>query len=79
MTPLQERQAARWYPLIEHPVQLALVRDRARFPVIPAGRRSGKTERFKRFVAKEAMRNAGEMYFIAALPVTRSKKSIGTT
>ena len=74
MTPLQERQAKRWYDLKPHPVQLALVRDRIRFPVIPAGRRSGKTERFKRFVAKEAMRNAGELYFIAAPTRDQVKK-----
>jgi hypothetical protein len=74
LTPLQERQAARWYPLIEHPTQIALVRDRVRFPVIPAGRRSGKTERFKRFVAKEAMRNPNELYFIAAPTRDQVKK-----
>lgn len=63
--PLQ-RDLARWYPLIEHPVQRALIDDPVRFKVVPAGRRSGKTERAKRFVAKTAMRNAGERYFIAA-------------
>jgi hypothetical protein len=74
MTPLQERQFARWYDLIDHPVQLALVDERVRFPVIPAGRRSGKTERFKRFVAKEAMRNPDELYFIAAPTRDQVKK-----
>lgn len=34
-----EKSSARWYPLIEHPVQLALVNDRVRFKVVPAGRR----------------------------------------
>lgn len=66
---LAQRELARWYPLIEHPVQRALVQavgNGIRFPVVPAGRRSGKTERAKRFVAKQAMRNAGERYFIAA-------------
>lgn len=64
-----EKQINRWYKLIDHPVQLALVAavsEGIRFPVIPAGRRSGKTERFKRFVVKQAMRNSGEMFFVAA-------------
>jgi hypothetical protein len=64
-----ENQHNRWYKLIDHPVQLALIKaveNGVRFPVVPAGRRSGKTERFKRFLAKQAMLNDGEKYFIAA-------------
>lgn len=64
-----KREMDRWYPLIDHPVQLRLVSAVARgvrFPVVPAGRRSGKTERAKRFVAKMAMANKNEIYFIAA-------------
>lgn len=38
-----------------HPVQTALVVSKARFRVAPAGRRSGKTERAKRFLVEEAM------------------------
>lgn len=38
----------RWYPLFSHPTQTRLVRSRARFKVVVAGRRSGKTERAKR-------------------------------
>jgi hypothetical protein len=45
-----------------------------RFPVVPAGRRSGKTERAKRFVAKMAMKNANERYFIAAPTHAQVKK-----
>lgn len=56
---------ARWYKLKEHRVQTELVNDKVRFKVVPAGRRSGKTERAKRFVAREAMREPGP-YFIAA-------------
>lgn len=70
-------QYERWYPLRDHPVQLDLVRaipNGQRFPVVPAGRRSGKTERFKRFVAKQAMRNAGEKYFMAAPTYAQVKK-----
>lgn len=59
------RDLDRWYPLRDHPVQLALVRDKVRFKVVPAGRRSGKTERVKRFVVREAMREPGQ-YFVAA-------------
>lgn len=60
-----DRDLARWYPLIEHSVQRALVEDNVRFKVVPAGRRSGKTERVKRKVVQEAMRNVGN-YFIGA-------------
>lgn len=58
-------------------MQLALVnavRNGIRFPVVPAGRRSGKTERFKRFITKEAMRNAGESYFAGAPTRDQAKK-----
>lgn len=60
-----DKDLARWYPLIEHPVQTDLVNDKVRFKVVPAGRRSGKTERAKRFVAREAMREPMP-YFVAA-------------
>lgn len=60
-----ERESARWYGLKEHPTQLALVNDKIRFKVVPAGRRSGKTERAKRFIVREAMRSPGA-YFVAA-------------
>ena len=38
----------RWYPLKAHPIQTKLMASKARFCVVPAGRRSGKTERGKR-------------------------------
>lgn len=63
--PAHAQDIARWYPLTEHPVQAALVSDAVRFKVVPAGRRSGKTERAKRFVVREAMREPGP-YFVAA-------------
>jgi hypothetical protein len=56
---------ARWYPLKEHSVQSALVHDKVRFKVVPAGRRSGKTEKAKRFVVRECLREPGP-YFVAA-------------
>ncbi|MFZ3286559.1 MAG: terminase family protein [Telluria sp.] len=72
-----QRELSRWYKLTEHPVQRALVdavANGVRFPVVPAGRRSGKTERAKRFVAKMAMKNPGERYFIAAPTHAQVKK-----
>jgi hypothetical protein len=74
---LLESQLKRWYALKDHPVQLALVAavsNGVRFPVVPAGRRSGKTERFKRFLAKQAMKHDNEMYFIAAPTYGQVKK-----
>ena len=68
MSAAVEKQVARWYPLIEHPVQLELVGavdSGVRFPLVPAGRRSGKTERAKRFLVKQAMKKVGR-YFAAA-------------
>lgn len=74
MDPQTRRERARWYELIDHPVQRALITEEVRFKVVPAGRRSGKTERAKRFVAKQAMRNPGERYFIAAPTRDQVKK-----
>ena len=65
VSPAHAQDIARWYPLTEHPTQTALVNDRVRFKVVPAGRRSGKTERAKRYVVREAMREPGA-YFVAA-------------
>jgi hypothetical protein len=69
-----ERELERWYKLIDHPIQSALIKDDVRFKVVPAGRRSGKTERAKRYVAKMAMKNPNEMYFIAAPTRDQVKK-----
>lgn len=72
-----QSQYSRWYPLKDHPVQLSLINhlnEGVRFPVVPAGRRSGKTERFKRHLSKQAMRNPGEKYFIAAPTYGQVKK-----
>lgn len=71
-----DRQLARWYKLKDHPTQLALVSAVSRgvrFPLVPAGRRSGKTERFKRFLVKEAMKMPGQ-YFAAAPTHDQAKK-----
>jgi hypothetical protein len=74
---LLKRQMARWYKLKDHPVQNALVRavdQGVRFPVVPAGRRSGKTERAKRFLARQGMWYAGQKYFAAAPTYNQAKK-----
>ena len=71
-----DRQLERWYPLIDHPVQLALVDavpSGVRFPLVPAGRRSGKTERFKRFLTKQANKVPGA-YFAAAPTHDQARK-----
>lgn len=71
-----DKQLARWYELKDHPVQLSLVGavDRGvRFPLVPAGRRSGKTERFKRFLVKRANKVVGQ-YFAAAPTNPQAKK-----
>lgn len=76
--PLQtQREIDRWYPLIDHPVQLRLVRaipEGIRFPIVPSGRRSGKTERFKRFISKLAMATPNQMYFAGAPTFQQAKK-----
>ncbi|EWY36401.1 hypothetical protein N825_27025 [Skermanella stibiiresistens SB22] len=62
----------RWYPLIPHPEHLRLINSPARFKVVPAGRRSGKTERAKRALIIQALRESAEgkyldyRYFAAA-------------
>jgi hypothetical protein len=71
-----DRQLARWYALKDHPVQLDLVAavpNGIRFPLAPAGRRSGKTERFKRFLVKQATKVPGP-YFAAAPTHDQAKK-----
>ena len=71
-----DRQLSRWYELKDHAVQLDLIRavgNGVRFPLVPAGRRSGKTERFKRFLVKFANREKG-MYFAAAPTHDQAKK-----
>src|SRR3954454_18258276 len=62
----------RWYPLRPHPEQIRLIRSRARFKVVPAARRSGKSERAKRNLIIQALEESAEgkyldyRYFAAA-------------
>lgn len=74
LPPQTARERARWYPLKDIPEQLRLRDEVKRFKLVPAGRRSGKTERFKRFLAKQAMRNPNELYFAAAPTYSQVKK-----
>jgi len=79
MRPELKRCRDRWYPLKDHPVQLALidaVKDGVRFPLVPAGRRSGKTERFKRFLAKTVLNKKSIVgkYFAAAPTHDQAKR-----
>ena len=69
-----EKLSARWYPLRPHPIQTALVNDNIRIKVIPAGRRSGKTERAKRYLARAALMTPGN--YFAAAPTREQVKRI---
>lgn len=68
----------RWYPLRATPEPIAYVNSTARFNVVPAGRRSGKTERLKRKLVKAAMRGNknGDARFFAAAPTWQQAKNI---
>ncbi len=67
----------RWTQLRAHPEQTRLVTSPARFKVVPAGRRSGKTERAKRQLVKSAIRATGESpAFFAAAPTRDQAKRI---
>ena len=68
------REFKRWYDLKEIPIYDSLVNDNVRFKLVPAGRRSGKTEKAKRVLAKQAMKNPDEAYFAAAPTRTQAKK-----
>lgn len=74
ITNATKKELDRWYQLIPHPKQLELISDPHRFKVIPAGRRSGKTERFKRYVVKKALENPGMSYFAGAPTYTQAKR-----
>jgi Terminase large subunit, T4likevirus-type, N-terminal len=64
----------RYHPLIGHPVQMRLELEQTRFKVVPAGRRSGKTERAKRRVIKEALKLPNGRFFCAAPTRDQAKR-----
>ena len=66
----------RMYDLRPHPVQSALLASEARFRVVPAGRRSGKTERAKRFVIGQAAIAKPDSRFFVAAPTRDQAKAI---
>lgn len=70
--------AARWYPLRPHPIQQQLWRTNARFVVVPAGRRSGKTEIAKRRGVRKAVTHTRwpDAKIIFAAPTQRQVKRI---
>jgi hypothetical protein len=69
-----QKEIDRWYKLKDQEDQLRLISENIRFPVIPAGRRSGKTERFKRHIVKESFRNPGYPYFAGAPTREQAKR-----
>ena len=68
----------RLYPLRPHPEQLRLLRSTARFKVVPAGRRSGKTERAKRRLIAAACgpSNWDDPRYFACAPTRDQAKAI---
>jgi hypothetical protein len=77
LNPALARCKDRWYPLNNIPIYadlLGAVPSGIRFPLVPAGRRSGKTEKFKRFLSTEAMSKPGEKYFAGAPTRDQAKK-----
>src|SRR3954471_3761289 len=76
-----ENLTPRWYPLKPHPEQLRLINSPARFKIVPAGRRSGKTERAKRNLIIKALRESAQgkwsdYRYFAAAPTREQSKNI---
>ena len=70
---------SRWTPLNFHPEQNRLKNiSKARFRVVPAGRRSGKTELAKRFLVEKALEFTAfpDGLFVAAAPTHLQAKRI---
>lgn len=67
----------RWTPMVYYEPQYNYAESQARFNVLPAGRRSGKTEKAKRKLVKRALRATGPSpAFFAAAPVRDQAKRI---
>lgn len=68
----------RWKPLRFHQVQHALVNACSRFRLVPAGRRSGKTELAKRYLVIKALQGTAfdDARFFAAAPTRDQAKDI---
>lgn len=84
LTPSTDRVTPRWYALKPHPEQYRLWHSDARFRVVPAGRRSGKTELAKRFLCKRSFHFKKSINgvpvtdgcFVFAAPTYRQAKNI---
>lgn len=76
LTGQSEPPTRRWTPMRHHPEQWRLWNSPARFRVIPAGRRSGKTEVAKRWVVQRAcnLRVQGRKYVFAAPTRDQAKR-----
>lgn len=74
LTTKLRRCSDRWYPLKPHPEQLRLIKSKRRYKLVPAGRRSGKTERAKRYLVKRACDGPVGRYFAAAPTFAQVKK-----
>jgi hypothetical protein len=71
----------RWYALKPHSEQLRLIRSKARFKVVPAARRAGKSERAKRSLILTALEESAEgrwsdYRYFAAAPTRDQARSI---
>lgn len=69
----------RWTPLVPHEAQQRLFYDRHRFKVVPAGRRSGKTEKAKRKLVMATLRGltgVPDPRYFAAAPTRDQAKAI---
>ena len=69
---------SRWHPLRRHKIQQDFLTSTTRFNVVPAGRRSGKTEIGKRRLIRKALTNCkfSGARFIAAAPTHAQAKRI---
>lgn len=81
MTPTEDFQLTpRWTTMRHHEVQLAWMRSPTRFNIVPAGRRSGKTERAKRKLVRRALSAASTPWadpnFFAAAPTRDQAKRL---
>lgn len=77
-TPAIRPLTARWTQLRYHEEQQRLWHSKARFRVVPAGRRSGKTELLKRFIVKQAL-SASEWpdpWYVCAAPTLQQARRI---
>jgi hypothetical protein len=79
ITTPNHRWTPRWTPLRPHAEQLRLWQSKARFKIVPAGRRSGKTELAKRKLVESlfrATRHGRPGRFFAAAPTRDQAKRI---